>query len=138
MRVQRSTSRSMIPRYSATWRGRRPVPGRGSRPSIAATQALMVASGIVDLVHDAGGELSDRRELLALEDLALDPVPLGHVLADGDHVGDLVALEPHGDLAEPEEARLPAERHLLLGLLDLAGLEHPVELGPELGRAAGG
>ena len=94
---------------------------------------------VVDLVHDAGGELADRRQLLALHDLALDPVPLGHVLADGDDVGDLVAVQPHGDLAEPEE---PGSRRpgvdLLLRLLDLAGLEDPVELGAELRRPAAG
>ena len=89
-------------------------------------------------MHDAGGQLADRRQLLALEDLALDPVPLGHVLADGDDVGDLVPVEAHGNLAEPEEPRLPAQRDLLLRLLDLAGLEDPVELGAQLRRRLAG
>ena len=93
---------------------------------------------VVDLVHDAGGQLPDRRQLLALEDLALDPVPVGHVLADRDDVGDLVAVEPHRNLAEPEEPRLAAQRDLLLGLLDLAGLEDPVELGAQLRRRLAG
>ena len=87
---------------------------------------------IVDLVHHARGQLADRRELLALENLSLDPVPLGHVLAHRDDVGDLVAVETHRNLAEAEEPRLAAQGDLLLGLLDLAGLEHPVELRAEL------
>ncbi len=83
-------------------------------------------------MHDARGELPDGRELLALQDLAVDPVPLRHVLADGDDVGDLVPVEPHRNLAQPEEPCFPAEPYLLLRLLDLAGLEHAIEFGPEL------
>ena len=70
MPVQRSTSLSMISRYSRTV----PVRGRGS-PRRALDRGDAGADGgerVVDLVHDAGRELADRGELLALEDPLLD------------------------------------------------------------------
>ena len=137
IRVQRSTSLSMISRYSST-APRSARDASSSRPVIAATQALMVASGLLISCMTPGRQLPDRRELLALHDLALDPPGVGHVLADRDDVADLVAVQPHRDLGQPEGPRLSAQRDLELGLLNLAGLEDPVELGPQLaGRLAG-
>ena len=93
---------------------------------------------IVDLVHDAGGELPDGGELLALHDLHLDRAPLGHVLADGDDVGDAFAVESHRDLGRAEVPYLAALRHLEFHLLDGARLEDAVELRLELrGRLPG-
>ena len=93
---------------------------------------------VVDLVHDAGGQLADGGQLLALHDLTLNSARVGHVLADGDDVTDLVALQPHRNLGQPEGAHLAAQGHVQLGLLDLSGLKDAVELRPELlGRLPG-
>jgi hypothetical protein len=89
-------------------------------------------------VHDAGRELADGGQLLALHDLSLDPAGLGDVLADGDDMTDLVPLQPHGDLAQPEGAELAAEGDVELVLHDLTGVEHPVELGLQLLRRLAG
>ena len=93
---------------------------------------------IVDLVHDAGRELADGGELLALHDLHLDGAPLGHVLTDGDDVGDALAVESHRDLRGAEVAHLAALRHLDLDLLDGTGLEDAVEFRLEVGRPGTG
>ena len=72
MRVQRCTSLSMISRYScepacaAGAASGQPVLERGDAGADGGER-------IVDLVHDAGGELADGGELLALQDLLLRP-----------------------------------------------------------------
>src|SRR6185312_11376236 len=50
-----------------------------------------------------------------------------------DHVADRIPLEPHRNLGEAKGPRLAAQGDVELGLLDLAGLEYPVEFGLELG-----
>jgi hypothetical protein len=77
----------MISRYSRTGASALSP----SRASMAATQAPIVASGIVDLVHHAGGELAHRGQLFALENAQLHLADIGDVLADGDDVGDRLA-----------------------------------------------
>ena len=83
---------------------------------------------IVDLVHHTGGELAHRRELLGLGQAVLRHAPLGHIFADGDDVRDVVALETHRNLGDPIEAGVARDLRLGLHLLNLAGLEHAVEL----------
>jgi hypothetical protein len=51
---------------------------------------------------------------------------------------DLIAPEAHRNLAEAKRSFLPTEGHLQLHLLNLAGLEHPVELRAELLRGLPG
>ncbi len=85
-------------------------------------------------MHDARRQLADRGELVALRDLGLHALPLGHVLADRDHVGDLVALEPHRNLAEPVVSRFAAGDDFDFPLLDLPGREDAVEIGTKLRR----
>ncbi len=68
MPVQRSTSLSMISRYSRT----DAAPSQGVSGEAALDRRDARADGrerIVDLVHDAGRQLADGRELLALHDL---------------------------------------------------------------------
>ena len=54
---------------------------------------------IVDLVHHAGGERADRRQLLRLREALLGLAPLGDVFADRDDVRDVLVVEAHRDLA---------------------------------------
>ncbi len=113
--------------HRGSFRSRGPVEASGDGRDTGADGGQRV----IDLVHHTGRELTDGRQLFALHDLTLDPARLGHVFADGDDMSDLVAVQPHGNLGQPERPQLPAEGYIELGLYDLAGLKHPVELGAE-------
>ncbi len=84
---------------------------------------------IVDLVHDAGGELADRRELFGLRESVHRLAPFGHVLTDRDDVGDGRVVEPHRDLRDPVRAQVARRARLHLELLDRPRHEHVIELG---------
>ena len=83
---------------------------------------------VVDLVHHARRQLPDRGELLRLGEPPLRPAPLGDVLADRDDVGDVVGVLPHRDLGDAIVPWPPGCLGLDFDLLDLARVEHPVEL----------
>ena len=114
----KSSSQSTMPlqRCTSLWieaairRGCR----RGARPSSRELEALGAGGDrrerIVDLVHDAGGERADRRELLGLREAVLRLAPLGDVLADGDDVRHRAVVEAHGDLRDAIGAQLAATR----------------------------
>src|SRR6184192_1649383 len=72
---------------------------------------------VVDLVHDAGRELTYGRQFLGLGQALLGLAPFGDVFADGDHVGDVLAVLPHRNLRDPVVARFAARRRLHLHLL---------------------
>src|SRR2546425_764000 len=55
-------------------------------------------------------------------------ITIGDVLADGDDVGDVVGILPHRNLGDAIVARPPGRLGLDFDLLDLARVEHPVEL----------
>src|ERR1700694_5499428 len=89
-------------------------------------------------MHDPRRQLADPGQLLTLHNLPLDPARLGDVLPDRDHVADLVTLQAHGDLAQPEGAHFATQSHVELLLQDLAGLEDPIKVGSALlSRLAG-
>jgi hypothetical protein len=49
-------------------------------------------------------------------------------------MADLIAIQSHRELCQPERPWLSTERHVELRLYHLTGLEHPVELGTQLAR----
>src|SRR5262249_43386765 len=82
----------------------------------------------VDLVHDAGRQRTDRRELFGVRETHLRLAPFGDVLADGNDVRHLVALYFHWDFRYAIGA-LIAERGRFNGeLLHLPRCEHALEL----------
>ena len=123
MLVQRATSLSMMPRYSATGGAASRAEPRGDAPRAAADRR----ERIVDLVHHASRELPHRRELLGLVHRALDGARFGDVLADRDHVRDGDAVDVHRQARRAIGAHLVADMHFLLVLLRLAGGEDLVE-----------
>src|SRR5262249_5793806 len=83
---------------------------------------------VVDLVHDAGRQRTDRRELFGVRETHLRLAPFGDVLADGHDVRHLVALYFHWDFRYAIGA-LIAERGRFNGeLLHLPRCEHALEL----------
>src|SRR5206468_3667670 len=83
---------------------------------------------VVDLMHDAGGQLSHGGELLGLGQTLLRLAPLGDIFADGDDVRDIPPVLPHGNLRDAVVARLAARLRLHFHLLQLTGVEYAVEL----------
>ena len=86
---------------------------------------------IVDLVHDARGERSDRGELLRLSEALLRLAPVRHVLADGDHVRHGPVVESHGDLGDAVGAHLAGGTRLHLKGLESSRGEDFIELATE-------
>ena len=83
-------------------------------------------------MHDSRGELTDRGQLLALQDALLRDVGIGDVLTDRDHVGDGLPILPHRDLADPVVFLLARDGDLDLDLANLSRGEDLVELLLEL------
>ena len=133
MLVHRVTSLSMISRYSLTT-GSTPAPEpRLDRRDAPADRRQR----IVDLVHDAGGELPHRGELFGLVHRPLNGARFGHVLADRDHVRYGRPVQPHRQPRGAIGAHFVADVHVLLADSHLAGREDAVELRLEdLGRLA--
>ncbi len=84
--------------------------------------------GIVDLVHDPGGQLADGGELLALRQALLGLTPGGDIFADGDDVRNVFVIHPHRDFGDAVVARFAGRLRIHLDGLDLACLEHPIKL----------
>jgi hypothetical protein len=90
---------------------------------------------VVDLVDDARGEPAHGRQPLGARHRAVGLHARRDVLADGDDVRDLLAVDAHRHLAhEPVARRAVAAARLLLDALNLAGAEGALELA--LHRAA--
>src|SRR3954469_25018192 len=92
---------------------------------------------IVDLVHDARGECTDRRKFLRLSDSLLCLTPLGNVFPDRDDVGDVRVIEAHWNLRYAVGAKLTRRTRLDLKLLHLTGAKDILEFPSQnLGRLA--
>ena len=75
---------------------------------------------VVELVHDAGRELAERRELLGVDDLLFELAQLGHVAVDVDHPFDVAVGAEHRrgvdrDLREAAVAARQRTSTLVLG-----------------------
>ena len=79
-------------------------------------------------MHDARGELPDRRELLGLRRALQRALPLGDVLADRHDVLHDARLVAHRDLRQAVRAQLARRPRVELQLLHLSRREHLVEL----------
>ena len=134
MWVQRSTSLSMISRYSRTV----PSAVSPSRASIAATQAPMVASGLLISCMTPAASCPTAASFSLWRMRQLHLARLGHVFADGDDVGDRVAVEPHRDPADPVVAGVAGCLDLDVHLLHFARRERPGRTRPGAARRAAG
>src|SRR5206468_574212 len=83
---------------------------------------------VVDLVHDTRRELPHGGELLRFREALLRLAPLGDVFTDGDDVRNVVPVLPHRDLGDAVVTRFAARLRLHFHLLELAGVEHAIEL----------
>ena len=86
---------------------------------------------IVDLVHNAGGERTDRSEFLRLSKAILRLAPFGDVLTDGNDMRHVGVVEVHRDLRDAIRPQLAGCTRLDLELLNSPGREHVLELAAE-------
>jgi hypothetical protein len=82
---------------------------------------------IVDLVHHAGRQRADGRELLGLRKAILGGAPFGDVFTDGDHVRDRTVVEAHGDFRDAVGAQVARAHRFHLEDLQAARREHFIE-----------
>ena len=86
---------------------------------------------IVDLVHNAGGERTDRGEFLRLSKALLRLAPFGDVLTDGNDMRHVGVVEVHWDLRDAIRPQLARCTRLDLELLNPPGREHVLKLAAE-------